>query len=128
MDPLSVVGLMIAAVAVVGLALQFGRRGPAEGVPASVDVEPDVAAVEPVAGVWEQPPSCQHPGIAMIYVGGAAIAKCASCGDERVIAPRPEFTLRGQPPPDASWVTMEIVGPRPFRIPPSRPKYESIRK
>lgn len=109
MAALSLVGALIIGVAVAGLALQFGRRSAEPPAPV-VDVEPDVEAVDPVAGVWEQPQFCQQPGIGT---------------SQSEVLRRKDFPL---PPPDDSWVTMETVGPRPLRIPPFPPRYDSIRK
>lgn len=73
MGAVSVVGLVLAAVALAGLAAVVGRPNRLE---LQSSVEPDVEAEYSTPGVWEQPSWCEHPGLAISETS----VRCVDCG------------------------------------------------
>lgn len=124
MDAVSVVGLLLAGVALVGLALVVGRQVSAGGDAPSPEVEPAVVAVDPVPGVWEQPSFAEEP---------RAVPSLPSPMSEPEL--RRESMIPLTPPTIVAVMHREVPfaplieqGWPPGRIPPSPPKYDHFRK
>ncbi|PKQ20164.1 MAG: hypothetical protein CVT66_06170 [Actinobacteria bacterium HGW-Actinobacteria-6] len=113
MSLMGLVGLLIAAGAAVGLALVLGRAFAGFEVEAPVpEVEPDVPAVDPSPGVWEQPTFSEVL---------PALPSRPSPMREPELRREPAIPL---PPVHLETVMHRESWPPPGRVPPSLPKYE----